>query len=421
MVSMNKEKITGILKTIGPGILFAGAAIGGSHLVQSTRAGADYGFTLLWIVIMANLFKYPFFEFSYRYTASTGRSLLEGYNDMGRWILIAFTILSVITGVINLAALALVSSGLAGYIFGGGIDPLMMSIGLVLLCFLLLVIGKYPALDKLMKIMVFLLGVCTFIAFLLAIDRGQNIPPDFTPMDLYTKGGIIFIIALMGWMPAPIELSSWTSLWTLSRSKQKKYIPTLKESLIDFHIGYIGTTLLAIFFLTLGATLMYGTGIQFSNSGAVFAQQLISLYTKLFGSWSAVIIAPAAFITIFSSLLTVMDGYPRAITGSLFLLSKRINQLELNVYFAIMITISVLGLIIVSFFAKNMKLMMDVATIVSFLAAPILAFFNYKVVTTKYFPEQGKPPLWLRILAIAGMVFLTGFSLIYLWTLFFLD
>ena len=29
------------LKSIGPGLLFAGAAIGVSHLVQSTRAGAD--------------------------------------------------------------------------------------------------------------------------------------------------------------------------------------------------------------------------------------------------------------------------------------------------------------------------------------------------------------------------------------------
>ena len=31
------------LKKLGPGILFAGAAIGVSHLVQSTKAGADFG------------------------------------------------------------------------------------------------------------------------------------------------------------------------------------------------------------------------------------------------------------------------------------------------------------------------------------------------------------------------------------------
>ena len=37
-----KLNLKGILKTLGPGILYAGAAIGASHLVQSTRAGANY-------------------------------------------------------------------------------------------------------------------------------------------------------------------------------------------------------------------------------------------------------------------------------------------------------------------------------------------------------------------------------------------
>ncbi|MCA9253938.1 MAG: divalent metal cation transporter, partial [Phycisphaerales bacterium] len=78
---------SGILKAIGPGIIFAGAAIGVSHLVQSTRAGAGYGFTLVFVVLLANLFKYPFFEFGQRYASSTGECLLVGYNRVGKWAL----------------------------------------------------------------------------------------------------------------------------------------------------------------------------------------------------------------------------------------------------------------------------------------------------------------------------------------------
>ena len=46
---MNSSKLTlrGVLKALGPGILYAGAAIGASHLVQSTRAGASYGFEII--------------------------------------------------------------------------------------------------------------------------------------------------------------------------------------------------------------------------------------------------------------------------------------------------------------------------------------------------------------------------------------
>ena len=60
------EKVSSILKKLGPGLLFAGAAIGVSHLVQSTKAGADFGLGLIWALIIANLFKYPFFQFGPR-------------------------------------------------------------------------------------------------------------------------------------------------------------------------------------------------------------------------------------------------------------------------------------------------------------------------------------------------------------------
>ena len=47
---------TKFFKTLGPGILFATTAIGVSHLVQSTRAGAEYGFTLIGFVLMAGVY-----------------------------------------------------------------------------------------------------------------------------------------------------------------------------------------------------------------------------------------------------------------------------------------------------------------------------------------------------------------------------
>ena len=74
----------GNLRKLGPGLLFAGAAIGVSHLVQSTRAGADYGWGLLWALLLVNLFKYPFFQFGPRYALATGGSLLDGYYKLGK-------------------------------------------------------------------------------------------------------------------------------------------------------------------------------------------------------------------------------------------------------------------------------------------------------------------------------------------------
>ena len=70
----------GIEKSLGPGILLAGACIGGSHLMSSTTAGAKFGFALVGLILLTNLFKYPFLLVGTRFTASTGLSLLEGFH-----------------------------------------------------------------------------------------------------------------------------------------------------------------------------------------------------------------------------------------------------------------------------------------------------------------------------------------------------
>ena len=85
-----KKSISNFIKTLGPGILFASTAIGVSHLVQSTRAGAEYGFALIAFVIAANVFKYPFFEYGSRYANATGTTIIDGYNRIGKWMIWIF-------------------------------------------------------------------------------------------------------------------------------------------------------------------------------------------------------------------------------------------------------------------------------------------------------------------------------------------
>ena len=99
------------LKKLGPGFLFAGAAIGVSHLVQSTRAGADFGFGLLWALLLINFVKYPFFEFGPRYANARGESLLMGYRKMGRPVIAAYFILTFATMFTIQTAVTIVTVG----------------------------------------------------------------------------------------------------------------------------------------------------------------------------------------------------------------------------------------------------------------------------------------------------------------------
>ncbi|WP_337228907.1 hypothetical protein, partial [Proteus faecis] len=90
----------------------AAAAVGGSHLVASTQAGAIYGWQLAALILLVNLFKYPFFKAGVQYTMGTGESLVEGYAKLGKTYLWGFTLLSIFSAIVNTAALLLFSASL---------------------------------------------------------------------------------------------------------------------------------------------------------------------------------------------------------------------------------------------------------------------------------------------------------------------
>ena len=92
------KSILRLFRAIGPGLLFASMAIGTSHLVLSTKAGAQYGWIMVIPIVLANVFKYPFFEFGIRFTTVTQKSLIQGYSDLGKgylWTYAVVTLLSI--------------------------------------------------------------------------------------------------------------------------------------------------------------------------------------------------------------------------------------------------------------------------------------------------------------------------------------
>ena len=144
---MSKQKsFADIIQLLGPGLLFAGAAVGVSHLVQSTKAGAIYGFGLLLAVIIANILKYPFFEFGTRYAMATGENLIRGYKRQGNWAFILFIFMTVGTMFTIQAAVTIVTASLAVSLIGV-FSIMTWCFVLLAVCMALLLIGRYAILD----------------------------------------------------------------------------------------------------------------------------------------------------------------------------------------------------------------------------------------------------------------------------------
>jgi len=226
-----------------------------------------------------------------------------------------------------------------------------------------------------------------------------------------------FLIALFGWMPAPLDISVWQSIWAKAKSEEQGIKISKRQALLDFNIGYIGTALLAVGFVALGAFVMYGSGEKLSDSGAAFAGQLIHMYTASLGSWSYLIIATAAVMTMVSTSFTCHDAYARAMTRSITGLLPMIKtKYSTRMQYVFWLAIVAFGTVLLLWqFGKSMIHMIDFATILSFIVAPLFGILNYKVITHSHVPKEHQPGMVLKIYAWLGIIFLVGFSIYYIY------
>lgn len=411
-----------MLASLGPGLLWAGAAVGVSHLVQSTRAGARSGFSLVWAVFIANLFKYPFFEIGPRYAAATGESLVEGYRRLGRGALTLFLLFTLATMFPVQAAVTIVTAGLAAQLFpAAGLSPALWAAVLLGLCALVLSVGRYALLDSLIKVVIVTLSLSTLIAVATALSSSwfsgpRAVQPGFVAPPIWDAAGVSFLVGLMGWMPAPLDIAAWHSLWTLERREQTGHAPSLGEALFDYNVGFVGTALLALGFLSLGALVMHGSGARFPAGAVGFAGQLLDLYALSLGAWSRLLIGVAAFTTMFSTTITVLDAYPRVLQHTLALRRAPVGQApepRAASYWGAMAILVAGALAILFLLISELKRLVDFATTMSFLVAPALAWINIKVIDGDNVPEPARPGPVLRGLSWAGLVFLLGFSALF--------
>lgn len=378
-------------KAMGPGILMASAAVGGSHIVSSTQAGAIYGWQLAIIVLLVNLFKYPFFRFGSQYTLQNNKSLIEGYKEKGKLYLWVFFIMNIFSAVVNTAAVGILAAAILYNIFpnGFGLSISQLTTALIIVTLAMLLIGGYRFLDGLSKWVMTALTLATTLAVVIALFKHREYAPDFTAPSPWQLTALPFIVSLMGWMPAPIEISAINSMWTVEKRKTAKV--SLTDGIFDFNVGYIGTAVLAFIFLALGALIQFGSGQQVKSASAAYIAQFINMYESSFGAWSRLLIAFIAFLCIFGTTITVIDGYSRANNETMRLLfgRKEASQKVLNVW---MVFTSIIGIIIVLLFAGDVATLMRFAMIASFLTTPVYAYLNYSLVNNK----EHKLSVWLN-------------------------
>jgi len=375
-------------KNFGPGLLMAATGIGVSHIVQSVQAGASYGYIFIAIVLFAHIVKYPFFLVSPKYVSHTGKSLLDGYYELHPIYMLIFLFLTLMMVFAMIALVFLVGSAVIANIFSINVEITKLTIFYMIVCGLILFFGRYDFLDKIIKPIILLMILTTLAALIIATANFSSEPTNFVApkFDLLIKKDFLFFISFLGWMPATLDVVMWNSLWTARKHEKDKTPSTYKQIKLDFLVGYAITAIVAIMFVSLGELMFHEKVADMPSKAVPFIGAFLELYTKNLGQASFVIIAIGAFFTMFSTVISVLDGFTRTFAHGLNILNtkanttpKKLNITEPNIYNISMLAIIIGASIILLFFMENMRHLVLVTTVGSFISTSIMAILNLKI------------------------------------------
>ena len=200
-----KRKILIALSAVGPGLFLIGYNIGTGSITTMAKAGANYGMTLFWALILSAIFTYILMIAYGQVTLVTGKTAL--YNIRKNFligpVLSIYILIALITGellaVMGVMGIVvdLIKEGirLMGW---GSADAFRITVILVIGLYALLWFGKYKIFEKILTFFVILMGLCFILVFFLVKPDFGAIARGMIPSIPQEKGALQLIAAMAG-------------------------------------------------------------------------------------------------------------------------------------------------------------------------------------------------------------------------------
>ena len=394
-------------KAFGPGILFAASAVGTSHIVQSTRAGADFSMGLFFILILIAALKYPASRFGRDYATATGKSLIHHYASYGWPVMLIYLMVVVMSMAFTSAALAMVNASILKAGLQLDMQIRWLALSALIVSTILLMTGRYKFLEKLNKFLVPAFTVVVFTTTVIVAFQTEWSQLNWA-FPAFNTATLVYIVSIAGWLLAPLDISVFLSLWTLEKSKIGEVDKS--KSALDFNIGYWGSLVLALCFLLLGASLLGGSGEELPKQGGAFITQMIELFSGTIGDWSFPLIAFMALSIMYSTLLTVMDGYSRIVEALLeFSALKNFkNNFEIGVG-----VVALSSIFVILLFMKSFTTFIDLVGVLVFVLGPVYAILNHRAVFGRDVPLKEQPSSLMRFGSWCGIIIMSVVAIAY--------
>ena len=226
------------LKNIGPGALVAAAFIGPGTVTTCTLAGVNFGYALLWAVLISIITTIALQEMSARAGLISGKGLAGLIKSSFPNPVLRKIVLVLIFSAIVIGNAAYEAGNLSGGVLGiqalfseGFIDAKPIVILLGILASLILFIGDYKVIERSLVALVIIMSI-TFIVT--AIFTKPNIPAILKGLFTFQspEGSLLIVLGLVGTTVVPYNLFLHSSL------VQRKWSGAKDLSAMRFDTGF---------------------------------------------------------------------------------------------------------------------------------------------------------------------------------------
>ncbi len=293
------------LKLAGPGLVVAATGIGSGDVVSATVGGARYGVVLLWAIVAGAFFKFVLSEGIARWQLATGTTALEGWADhLPGWVKWYFGAYLVIWTVAVSAALTNATGLGIANLTGGAVPQSWGAVIHSLVGFAFVWLGGYGNFEKLMKLLVGVMGFSILICAALTLhDPVPAVQGLLVPT--IPAGSGTYVLSLIGGVGGSITMLSY-NYWM--REEQMRGAGFLGYVRGDIAVAYIFTALFGISIMLIASDAFFVPGVALRDAEAV--PKMAAALGALLGNFGRFAFSAGFWAAVFASLLGVWQSVP---------------------------------------------------------------------------------------------------------------
>lgn len=385
-----KERI----KSVGPTALLVGGMVGPGSITTATVIGVNYGFALLWVVLLAMIFQFATFDMTGRLALAGGKTYQEALREDVENPTLKKIFIGVILVSITITSLAFMTGNLTGA--GLGLELLFPSMNAGQLAtivgigsVLIISTGSYKTIEKIIKYLIFAFvisfGLTAIITRpdIIGMLKGLFIPR-------VPEGSWSSILAIFG----TTGIGGYSLFLHTNAIKEKwSGVKDIDKARNDIFM-VIPVSIITHILIIISASSLYGTGIEV-DSAAVMGEQ----FTPLFGSIGKYVFAVGLFSAGISSVIPLTMAFGWIITG-LFGVDSDLKGKPFRI-----VSICFLGLTtLMVFFAVNPVQLIISMQIVSAVLGPLSAGILLYLTNKKSLMKEHTNSRLVNVLVIIAIV-----------------